>query len=103
MWEAEMHLVLKGLAAALLVATAVQAGEPAPNTGKLLYVCDGSARTERAFAREFGEARFVKAEDVVAQGEAWTAPRCITQSEMRRLRQIRDEQGRAERVRIATR
>lgn len=61
------------------------AAKAAPRT---LYVCDASTVTKRAFAREFGAIEFVKAEAVVAKGEAWTAPKCITRAEARRLKQM---------------
>jgi len=57
----------------------------APRT---VYICDNSAMTRRAFAREFGSVEFVKAEAVAAKGEAWAAPKCITASEARRLKQL---------------
>lgn len=86
---------------AFLAAGAVQAGEaPSAATGqavsssdtarspRLVYVCDADAATRRAFIREFGSAGFVSAEQAQARGEAWTAPRCVTSAEARRLKQL---------------
>jgi len=58
-----------------------------PKTARMLYVCDDSSMTRRAFAREFGAARFETAETVRVKSEAWSAPRCITQAQQRRLAQ----------------
>lgn len=55
---------------------------------RTVYICDASAMTKRAFTREFGVVEFVKAEAVVAKGEAWSTPKCITASEARRLKQL---------------
>lgn len=57
-------------------------------TPRAVYVCDTSAMTRRAFAREFGAVEFVKAEAAVASTEAWTAPKCIKASEARRLKKL---------------
>ena len=55
---------------------------------RAVFICDSSAMTRRAFEREFGAIEFVKAEAAVAKGEAWTAPKCVTDSEGRRLKQL---------------
>lgn len=60
-------------------ATQVSAGD-----GRVLYVCDKSEMTRRAFEREHGALAFVTAEEAAAKG--WTGSRCITKSEMRKLR-----------------
>lgn len=65
-----------------------RASDASARTARTVYVCDASAMTKRAFAREFGAVEFVKAEAVVAKGDAWTAPKCITASEARRLKQL---------------
>ncbi len=53
---------------------------------KVLYVCDEGEQNRRAFAREFGAADFVTADQVrAAKGQPWSAPRCITPAEVRRL------------------
>lgn len=89
-------------AAALLVATAAHAGEQvrAPNAEaaardaaareatkaeRVVYVCDRSDMTLRGFAREFGEARFVSAEEALNTRESWSAPRCMTETEATKL------------------
>lgn len=53
---------------------------------KTLYICEDSAETRRAFAREYGAIEFVKAGEVRAGGEAWSTPKCITSVEARRLK-----------------
>ena len=55
---------------------------------RAVFVCDSSVMTRRAFVREFGAIEFVKAETAVAKGDAWTAPKCVTGSEGRRLKQL---------------
>ncbi len=55
---------------------------------RLVYVCEADAATRRAFIREFGSAGFVSAEQARAKGEAWNAPRCISASQARRLKQL---------------
>ncbi|WP_068876351.1 hypothetical protein [Phenylobacterium sp. CCH9-H3] len=56
--------------------------------GRTVYICDNSAMTRRAFAREFGKTEFVKADAAAAKGERWTAPKCMTAREARRLKQL---------------
>lgn len=53
---------------------------------RVLYVCDTDAITRRGFARQFGSTEFVTAGQVVAKGEAWAQPKCITPLEARRLK-----------------
>lgn len=72
-------------------ASAANAGQDAAaqvsrDSARVLYVCDRSDLTRRGFAREFGSAEFVTADGATARGEAWSAPRCITRSEMMRLK-----------------
>ena len=64
---------------------AAQVSADAP---RVLYVCDRSDLTRRGFAREFGSAEFVTADRAAAKDEAWTAPRCISRSEMLRLKKL---------------
>ena len=69
--------------------SAQSAAKDAAATGKelkVLYVCEDSAMTRRAFAREFGSVEFVKAADVRATDQAWSAPKCITSAEARKLK-----------------
>ena len=74
--------------AAVSAAPAIAAQEAPPaDTGRTLYICDASAMTKRAFAREFGRAEFVTAEQV-REGGNWDAPKCITRSEARKLKQL---------------
>ncbi|MCR5881085.1 hypothetical protein [Phenylobacterium sp. J367] len=71
-------------------ANAAALGRDAAQTTKSprqVYVCDDSAMTKRGFAREFGSAEFVTAQQVVS-GEAGTAPRCVTKAEARKLKQL---------------
>ena len=49
--------------------------QPAAAAPRTLYICENSAMTRRAFAREFGSIQFVKAEAVTSKGEAWTFSR----------------------------
>jgi len=67
---------------------ASRAKDAAARTARTVYVCDASAMTKRAFAREFGSVEFVKAEDVMAKGVTWSAPKCISANEARRLKQM---------------
>ena len=60
------------------------------STGKTLYVCEDTAMTRRAFAREFGQVEFVTADAVRVDGQAWSAPKCITSVEAKRLKLKRD-------------
>lgn len=96
-----MRIVICVLAfAALSAGSAAAADTPDARTGvatpvsdtakapRQIYVCDTTAMTRRAFKREFGTVEFVTAGQARAKGEAWTAPKCITASEARRLRQV---------------
>lgn len=67
---------------------ASRATDASVRTARTVYVCDASVMTKRAFAREFGSVEFVKAEDVMAKGVTWSAPKCISASEARRLKQM---------------
>lgn len=60
---------------------AVQEAKPA----RSVYVCDNSALTRRGFAREFGAVEYVTAAEAKAKGQSWSAPKCVTRSEARRL------------------
>jgi hypothetical protein len=65
-----------------------RASDASARPARTVYVCDGSASTRRAFVRQFGAVEFVKAEAVVAKGEAWSTPKCMTANEARRLKQL---------------
>ena len=57
--------------------------QPAP---KVLYVCNEEEMSWRAFSRDLGTPDFVTAAQVRAdRGKAWSAPKCITAAELRRL------------------
>jgi len=87
-----LAIVLSALAVSPVLARDVSKSMSSP-TGeakanvRAVYICDKSAMTRRAFAREFGSAEFVSA-DVATSGQAWPAPRCISAREARRLRQM---------------
>lgn len=55
---------------------------------RTVFICANDQMTRRAFAREHGVVQFVTAEQAVAKGEAWRAPRCVTTNEARRLKQL---------------
>ncbi|RAK66562.1 hypothetical protein [Phenylobacterium kunshanense] len=55
---------------------------------RTVYVCNKDTLTRRGFSREHGAVEFVKAEAVLAKGESWSAPKCVTSSEARRLKQL---------------
>lgn len=57
-------------------------------TERTLFVCEKDAMTRRAFVREFGSFEFVTADEAVAKGEAWDAPKCISSYEAGRLKQF---------------
>lgn len=87
-------LVAAGLAAAAMPASAQSpilgpSQAPAAGSAREVMVCGADAATRRAFAREHGAAPvFVTADDVLrarAGGEAWSAPRCMTDAEHARL------------------
>jgi predicted dehydrogenase len=70
-------------------ANATSAGKDAvaqQRAARTLYICDTSAETRRGFAREFGAAEYVSAAEATAKGGEWAAPKCIKQSEARRLK-----------------
>ena len=96
-----MRMVLLAIAAATLLGGVAQANDnpsamrhgknladraPAEPVIKVLYVCDEDELSWRAFSRDLGTPEFVTADQVRAEnGKAWTAPRCITATELRRL------------------
>lgn len=87
-WGVTLAALASGSVMAADATNASQASRNATETSKsakLLYVCKDSSMTRRAFAREFGAARFETAETVYAKSDAWSAPRCITQAQKRRL------------------
>lgn len=81
-------VALAGSAQAGQAPSATAAGKDAvsrSHAARTLYVCEDNAMTRRAFAREYGQAEFVTAEQARAKGEAWGQPKCITSAEARRL------------------
>lgn len=94
-----MRLLICTIVASALTTGAALAAEQAPSVAdaardsvvtpsRSVYVCDTDAMTRRAFAREHGAVEFVKAEAVLAKGESWSAPKCVTSTEARRLKQL---------------
>jgi len=73
-----------------LAATAPAATAPQAQAGeaRVLYVCDKTVETKRAFERKFGQIRFVTAEEALRSAdkkEVWTAPRCMTDANMEKM------------------
>lgn len=86
-------LICAGVLSALAAGPAVSSESAKTNTAaaeaeRTVYICDNSAMTRRAFAREFGKTEFVKAEAAAAKGQRWAAPKCMTAREARRLKQL---------------
>ncbi|MBI1405832.1 MAG: hypothetical protein GC145_06875 [Caulobacter sp.] len=70
------------------VAVRAERAAPAPRASKELVVCNRDEASRRAFKREYGEVRYVSAQDVVdsrGAAAAWDTPRCITPTEYQRL------------------
>lgn len=81
--------VLSALAAGPAISSEnAKASNASAEAERTVYICDNSAMTRRAFAREFGKTEFVKAEAAVVKGERWAAPKCMTAREARRLKQL---------------
>ncbi|MDX5330449.1 MAG: hypothetical protein LPJ86_05985 [Caulobacteraceae bacterium] len=93
-------VALAAAAAALMAGTATAEPARAPNANavakdaaaqetaraeRVVYICDRSDLTRRGFEREFGEVRFVSAEEALNSGESWNAPRCMSDVEAARL------------------
>jgi len=84
-----------GLASVLFAGSALAATAPdaAPaqaqtSEARVLYVCDKTTETKRAFERKFGEIRFVTAEQALRSAdkkEVWTTPRCMTDANMEKM------------------
>jgi hypothetical protein len=88
-----MRYVFSALVLSAMLSAPAFAGETqtadARDGARVVYVCDSSTMTRRAFTREFGSNEFVTAEAVAAaRGQAWAAPKCITPTEARRLKQL---------------
>ena len=97
-----MRVLVLAAAAAALIAGSVQAAQPtnAQEAGRdaaareavngkaerVVYVCDRSELTRRAFAREHGEVKFVTAEQALTgAADDWSAPRCVSEVEGAKL------------------
>ena len=52
----------------------------------MIYVCDRSDETRRAFKREYGAQEFVTAESVQRVSDV-TTPKCMTAAELRRYKE----------------
>jgi hypothetical protein len=53
---------------------------------RTVYVCDRDRVSERAFERAHRtEMKFVTADEVLRSDERWTAPRCVSEREGRKL------------------
>ena len=108
-----MRRVLPILVAAALLGGAAQAKD-SPNamaagkdavaqqpTTKMLMVCDEDYLSWRAFSRDLGTPDYVTAEQVRADtSKAWAAPKCITESQLRRLTGARADRLTAARAAI---
>lgn len=72
------------------VASDVAASSAAANP-RMLLVCGRDDASLRAFKRKYGRAVFVTAQEAVdaqADGQRWSAPRCITATEFARLQRM---------------
>lgn len=67
-------------------AAPARATDAAAKPSRTVYICDETQVTRRAFERQFGTQEFVKAEQAAAKGQAWSAPKCITAAEARKLK-----------------
>lgn len=81
-------IALSAVAAVPALAKDAPAATETTKPTRTVYVCDNSAMTRRAFAREHGGTEFVTAKDAAAKGEAWAAPKCIRPAEARKLRDL---------------
>ncbi len=97
-----MRGLILAAAAAALFAGSAQAAQPAnaqaaaqdavaseraeAKAKRVVYICDRSELTRRSFAREYGEAKFVTAEQVLTgAADDWSAPRCVSEAEAVKL------------------
>ncbi len=60
---------------------------------RVVYVCDSTEATRVAFERQYGEMKFVTAREAAKKGDTWSAPRCMTNAEHKRLMQMRLQAG----------
>ncbi|MCC7267865.1 MAG: hypothetical protein IT546_11055 [Caulobacteraceae bacterium] len=95
-----IRIAVGGLAAALVLASGASAGpQPAARSADgaaknaasgrearvMVYVCDRSDETRRAFKREYGAQEFVTADSVQRVSDV-TTPKCMTAAELRRYK-----------------
>jgi hypothetical protein len=82
--------VASGPALAETAPNAVAQGKDAvmSKSARTVYVCDASTMTRRSFTREFGAMEFVTAEQAMDKSQTWSAPKCVTAAEGRRLQQM---------------
>lgn len=52
---------------------------------RVLYVCNDNEVTRRSFTRQYGEFRFMTADEVMAS-DGWAGARCISDDEVVRLK-----------------
>jgi hypothetical protein len=72
-------------AAVVALAAAGTALAQSSTTSRTLYICNDGAATRAAFAKQFGEVKFLSAAQVRSAKGGWTTPRCITPREHARL------------------
>lgn len=99
-----IKMAVGGLVAALVLASGAMAGpqpvarsadSAAKNAASgrdaklLVYVCDRSDETRRAFKREYGAQEFVTADSIQRVSDVAT-PKCMTAAELRRYKERYD-------------
>lgn len=65
----------------------IEAAASTPASARPVMICADDDFTRQAYAEAYGRARYLTAEDVslaAARGDTWNAPRCITETELRR-------------------
>lgn len=63
---------------------------------RIVYVCDSSELTRASFEREFGEQKFVTAEEAIEaarQRDVWAAPVCMSPAEYNKLATYMEDRG----------
>lgn len=76
------------MSGAPIAARATPVSTTATRAARELVVCNRDEASRRAFRREYGEVRYVSAQEVVDSRDSatrWDAPRCITPTEYQRL------------------
>jgi hypothetical protein len=56
---------------------------------RVLYICEDDAFTRADFAKEFGKAKFITAEQALTTVNGWDKPRCITPDEHAKLMRMK--------------